>query len=282
MMVASWRKTNTCKHVVAMASYDYEPPVSKLLELGERPLRRNKPHDYRSMGLGEEHLAELSRMSRDRAFFLEDCPEPARWAPVHAARAMIQLNTVAAIEPLSKLLDYPFDADFDDACEWFFEDVPEGLVAIGPAALPAIAALLQNEQRLMYSRIAAADALAKMGERHTATRGECVQFLRTSLDRFAQNEPELNGWLIANLLRLQAVDAAPSIERAFAADRVDETIAGDWDEVQASLGLRPPLTDAELAAKRQKRDAAHGWLSPEDMLAQAKRDYPPDKPWEEP
>jgi uncharacterized protein DUF1186 len=282
MMVATLRKTNTRKHVIVMASYDYRPPVSKLLELGERPLRRNKPHDYRAMGIAEEHLAELSRMSRDRALFEEDCPDPARWAPIHAARAMIQLKTTAAIEPLVKLLDYPTDADFDDACEWYFEDVPEGLVSIGSEALPAIGGLLQNEHLLMYSRIAAADALAKMGERHPKTRGECVRLLVASLDRFGQNEPELNGWLIANLIRLKGVEAAASIERAFTSDRVDETIAGDWDEVKASLGLRPPLSDSELAAKLQKRHAAHGWLSPEDMLAQAKRDYPHEKPWDEP
>jgi hypothetical protein len=265
-----------------MARFDYQPPISKLLELGERPLRRNKPHDYRAMGIADEHLAELSRMSVDTAFLEEGCPEAARWAPIHAARAMIQLESAAAIEPLVKLLNYPVDADFDDTCEWFFEDVPDGLVAIGPAALPAIGALLQNEQRLMYSRIAVAEGLAKMGERHATTRGECVKLLSATLDRFGQNEPELNGWLVANLLRLQAADAAPLIERAFAADRVDETIAGDWDEVKASLGLRPPLTDVELSAKRQKRDAAHGWLSPEDMLAQAKRDHPSDEPWDEP
>ncbi len=83
-------------------------------------------------------------------------------------------------------------------------------------------------------------------------------------------------------MRLQSVEAAPTIERAFAADRVDETIAGDWDEVQASLGLRPPLTDAELAAKREKREAAHGWLSPEEMLERARREFPEEKPWDEP
>ncbi len=265
-----------------MPTYDYQPPVSKLIELGERPLRHRTPHDYRAMGIGEEHLAELARMSRDRALFDDDCPDPARWAPIHAARAMVQLATEAAIEPLVRLLEYPVDADFDDACEWFFEDVPDGLVSIGPATLPAIAALVRNNRCLMYSRIAAAEALAKMGERHTATRGECVQLLSGTFDRFVENDPELNGWLIANLVRLQGVEAAPTIERAFAADRVDETIAGDWDEVQASLGLRPPLTDSELAAKREKREAAHGWLSPEDMLERARLEFPEEKPWDEP
>jgi hypothetical protein len=54
---------------------------------------------------------------------------------------------------------------------------------------------------------------------------------------FEKNEPALNGFLIANLLYLKAVEAAPVMERAFAADCVDETIVGDWEDVQIKLGL---------------------------------------------
>ena len=36
---------------------------------------------------------------------------------------------------------------------------------------------------------------------------------------------------------MEAVEAAPVIERAFAAGRIDESIAGDWPEVQYDLGL---------------------------------------------
>jgi hypothetical protein len=37
---------------------------------------------------------------------------------------------------------------------------------------------------------------------------------------------------------LQAVEAAPLIEQAFNAHKVDEAFMGDWDEVQVYLGLK--------------------------------------------
>src|SRR6516165_3409465 len=48
--------------------------------------------------------------------------------------------------------------------------------------------------------------------------------------------------IIASLLDLEAVEAAPVIKRAFAVDKVDEMMVGDWDWVQYDLGLtdKPP------------------------------------------
>jgi hypothetical protein len=48
----------------------------------------------------------------------------------------------------------------------------------------------------------------------------------------------MNGFLVSYLLNLQAREAAPLIERAFAADSVDITIVGDWEDAQVELGLK--------------------------------------------
>jgi hypothetical protein len=249
-----------------MENANYPLPVAALLELGERQLRRVQPYDYLSMGINSDHLSELVRMSRDESW-MPMRTSPARWAPLHATRALIQLRVEEAIEPLARLLECPAETDIDDTREWLLEHVPDGLVAIGPASIPAMVLLLRKQGLQLYSRVAAAQTLAKIGQRYPRTRSDSVAHLSTQLDRFEENEPELNGWLIACLVRLSAVEAAPAIERAFAADCVDETVVGDWDEVAANLGLRPRLTDEELAARREKRHAAHGWLSPEEMLA---------------
>jgi hypothetical protein len=45
--------------------------------------------------------------------------------------------------------------------------------------------------------------------------------------------------VVSCLLDLEAVEAAPAIERAFAAGRVAEGVCGDWEEVRYELGLRP-------------------------------------------
>ena len=40
-------------------------------------------------------------------------------------------------------------------------------------------------------------------------------------------------------MELEAVEAAPLMERAFVANLVDESLRGDWEEVQMDLGLKP-------------------------------------------
>lgn len=41
---------------------------------------------------------------------------------------------------------------------------------------------------------------------------------------------DLNGFIVGYLVDLEAVEAAPLMERAFAAGRVDVSIMGDWAE----------------------------------------------------
>jgi hypothetical protein len=48
----------------------------------------------------------------------------------------------------------------------------------------------------------------------------------------------LNGAIISELLDLEAVEAAPQMKQAFAAGVVDESVAGDWEDVQIELGLK--------------------------------------------
>jgi hypothetical protein len=251
-----------------MPDYDYQPPVSSLLTLGERPLRKREPHDYRAMGITPDHLAELTRMSRDPAFHGEDGDNGLEvYAPVHAMRAMIQLGGEATIEPLARLLEFPADTDDEEINEWFLEEIPDAFAQLGVAAISRIAVLMRDSQQHTHSRVAAATALEKIAQRHPHARAECLTLLTEAIEQFEVNDPDWNGWLIAMLVHLKGVEAAPAIKRAFDADRVDETIVGDWDEVQAALGLRGPLSDEELAEKAKKRRAAHGWLSPEEMLS---------------
>ena len=58
------------------------------------------------------------------------------------------------------------------------------------------------------------------------------------LELFAVNDPEVNGFLVPSLVELKAIEAAPLIERAFAARCVDRMIMGDWEDVQVGLGLK--------------------------------------------
>jgi len=57
------------------------------------------------------------------------------------------------------------------------------------------------------------------------------------LRRFEENEYELNGFLVAQLNRLKAVEAAELIERALASNRVAVDICGYWGDIRDNLGV---------------------------------------------
>ena len=125
---------------------------------------------------------------------------------------------------------------------------------IGPAAIPGLAAYLADPAHSLFARIAAAHSLEQIGRRHASAHGACVAALTGQLERFAENDPTLNGFLVSYLLDRRAVESTPAIERAFAADRVDISVAGDWEDVQVELRLKParetPRPDYALASVR--------------------------------
>jgi HEAT repeat protein len=211
------------------ASYSY--PVSELLTFGDCRNFRGWPN-YLELGLESEHVTELIEMATDEELNWANSESLEIWAPVHAWRALGQLRAPAAIEPLLRLFHNIEDND------WASDELPEVYGMIGRAAIPALARYLDDASRGLWSRVTAAFALRRIATGDASARAECVEILSQQLERFAKNDPELNGFLISYLIDLRAVEATPSMECAFAADRVDLSIAGDWEDVQVELGLK--------------------------------------------
>lgn len=225
-----------------MSAGDYSPPVDKLLAIGRAPNWRNWLNYLEKFELGSEHISELIRMATDRELDEIDANQPESWASIHARRALGQLRAEAAIEPLISL----FHEWEDD--EWVLEDLPDVFGLIGPSAIPALAAYLADKSRGLYPRVSAAESLDRIGQTYPDARAECVAAIAAQLELFQENDPDLNGFLLPPLIHLKAVEHAPLIERAFAADCVDEFITGDWEEVQVALGLK-----AERETPRKNR-----------------------------
>lgn len=225
------RKTIT--EVEFTVSTDYPPPVDKLLTYGEG--HRTSPENwanYLELGLGPQHVPDLIRMATDSELNWAEGDSLEVWAPLHAWRALGQLHAEAALEPLLSL----FETLRDD--EWAMEELPEVFGVIGPVAIPALAAYLADESHGEFPLITASSCLEKIATMHPEARGECVAALIRQLERFDENEPGLNAFLIHDLVNLKAPEAAPVIKQAFAADSVDLSVMGDWDEVQVELGLK--------------------------------------------
>src|SRR5258707_15295636 len=85
------------------------------------------------------------------------------WAPVHAWRTLGQLRAESAVGPLIEMLADLTDEGSDD---WAFDELPTVLGMIGPAAIPAARALLEDESALEDSRTAAGQVLEEIGKRH--------------------------------------------------------------------------------------------------------------------
>jgi hypothetical protein len=214
-----------------MTGSDYPEPVSQLLTLGE-PLDADWP-DYLAMGIGPEQIPDLIRIVEDNKLHNADDESLEVWAPVHAWRALGQLGAGAAVGPLLGLL-WRIDEYHDD---WIGEELPPVLGMIGPAAVSGLADYVLASTEGLWARVAAAHALAEAGQRHPEIRDDCVAALIRALEGFPTHDPTLNGFLISFLADLDAVEAAPLMEKAFDVGRVDISIVGDWEDVQIELGL---------------------------------------------
>src|SRR4051794_32036441 len=238
----------------------YPPPVQRLFKL--RSARENSDPklwpEYLKLGIGPEHVPDLIRVAQGwRRHWFEEEETLAVWAHIHAWRALGQLGAVEAIGPLLGLLtDTQEEGD-----DWSIEEIPVVLAQIGAASIEPIAAYLNSPGPDVYSKSAAAGGLAKLARRSPDLRDRIVGILTEALARYATQDPELNGLLLIDLLKLKAAEAIPVIREAFRADRIDESMAGGWGDVRREFKLErqpddPP--DQNVAdAWREKYPALH-------------------------
>ena len=173
--------------------------------------------------------------------------DPAVYAQIHAWRALAQLRAVEAVQPL---LDVQEELDERDD-DWYLEEFHLVFGLIGPPAIEPLKAFLGDDTHTEFPRQKAASGLCEIAQRFPETRDEVIGILTAELRRHG-DDGGLNGALVGDLLELQAVEAAETIERAFAANIVDPTVAGDWGDVRRDLGV----SGLGLAP-----DKSPGWLT---------------------
>lgn len=219
----------------------YSPPVDELLTLG-RPDLEEEEVDYRSLGIGPEHIPELIRLLQDKELLVaaesvQDEDDPRWYAYIYAWRALGQLRAQEAIEPLLDMVAE--NAVAEDWNDWILEELPSTIAQIGPQALPAVQARLRQISTDGRVSREYAHVLEQIAEKNPEIRAEAVAELCRMLETAATNTSETNGFILAYLLELNAVEAWPAIERAFATGNIDESIAGDIDVAKWELGLGP-------------------------------------------
>lgn len=202
------------------------------------------------MGLREPYLFKnadsgryYSRLGRQgfRALIMND-PElhaassesTVVWAPIHAIRLLGWLRAESAAGPLTA--EWQRLETLDD--DFLGYEIAEALAFIGPASVASAAAVLADEVRTAHVRLCAAHALVRLATLHAEARAACLAALIGQIAAHPVQPPDFNGLLVSALIDARAVEAEPEIARAFASGRVDESMAGDLEDVQIALGLK--------------------------------------------
>lgn len=225
---------------VHMSDTEYAPPLDKLLTLGEFYLRTSLDWvDYLALGIGQEHIPDLLRMVNDEELNDLESESPEVFAPIHAVRALGQLRDESTIQPLLQILTNHQDDDWL-ADEWLEEDIPRVFGLIGPAAIPALSDYLADSSRNVFVRNYAANALTVIAERYPEHGSSCVEGLTRTLERFEENEDELNATIINDLTELRAADTFPLIKKAYEAGRVGNSFM-NLSFLATLMGLKEPV-----------------------------------------
>lgn len=211
----------------------YSDPVSRLLSLDE-PKRNQWLNYIETFGFSAEHIPELVRMASDPDLQMADQNSPEVWAPLHAWRTLGQLRAEQAVPELLSILEKLPDDD------WAHDDIPVVCGMIGAAAIEPVRRFLNIDHADCFINITAANCLHQIASSHADLQEVCVQALIERLQRFQDNDEALNGFLISYLIDVDinaGRDHLALIEQAFLADKVDEMVLGDFEDVQITLGL---------------------------------------------
>jgi hypothetical protein len=217
-----------------MKPLKYTEPVSQLLTYGVADW--DEWDDYTKFNFTGEHVPELVRMGTDRHLLLDDdVDDLAMWAPMHAWRVLAQRKAGEAIAPLVQVLALSDQTDGD----LISEGLQDVLEEFGPAAISPLAGFLVEAGDTFGGLVGAGETLAHIGKNHPEYRQQIIPIITAALEaRHMTNEPDVNGFWIADLLDLNAVESYPVIKKAFEDDKVDPRIAGDLEEVEIEFGLR--------------------------------------------
>jgi hypothetical protein len=213
-----------------------ERPYSEILQQFDRledPYDLEK-HDLLALGITTTHIPNLIETILTDRYYLDE--EENSLAHIFAYIALGQLKTAEAIDGLILGVQKWSSSDW---FEWFAEDMPKIFASIGASTIPALIGLLEDSTQHIEARFSAVNYLETIGSRDPELRDRCQEILVAQLEKFADTDPELNGNIVGSLVwEFRALAALPIIEAAYAANRVDPSFPGTWDNVQVELGLK--------------------------------------------
>lgn len=207
---------------------NYSEPLTNLLNYGVCENSQEWPN-YLNLGFTKEHIPELIRMLTDKELLSSGSDWLKRWAPVHAWRVLGQLRAIEAVEPLLEILDVIAPHDFVE------EEMVFIFGLIGPDAIPKLEKFLSDKSNGDWARVTVASGIEQIALLYPEVKTECVSVLMRQLSNFKENDPMLNGFIIFNLINLNAVGSISLIREVFKNECVDLSIVGDIEDVEVLL-----------------------------------------------
>jgi hypothetical protein len=220
------------------------------------------PDFYRQRDITPADIPALQRLFSDpEIIYMQDHGgyHTACWARSNALRALVELRAPDAVQlMLDDMRATEIAHEEDSFMEPNIEDDDALLPMLGPdACAPVITELQTHAHALPGHAIRITEILGELAKRHPHLRDTCRDAICQQLENHPVNDREYNGFLVSALIDLEATEAAPLIEQAYAAGHVDDTICGDWEDVQVNLGLKdslPAYIPAWMSKKRPLGD----------------------------
>ena len=213
------------------------------------------PDYYRQHGISPADVPALMRMYHDpEIIYMENngSHAPSWYARFHVLRALVELRA-PGILPI--LLDNLRAESTPDGSIPVIEDCTELIPKFGDEACATLITDLQaNNGQNNDLALSLAETLGYLGEQHPHLRDTCRDAICRQLENHPVNDCDYNAFLISALIDLKAVEAAPLIEQAYAANKVALSLNGDWESAQINLGLKTRRDTPESVEREAIRE----------------------------
>lgn len=183
---------------------------------------------YLALGFTEKDVPALLQLAKDEEA-LQDEDGLINSAPYHAWRVLGLLKAESAVLPL-------FAAFGDD--DWSTEEIPTILGLIGEKAIEPIKQQLSDTATDENKKATLVTAFGKIIANNPDYKEQGVAFLTEYLATITDENSYLAGFVVAELMDLNAKESIETIRSAFQRGCVDISVAGDIEEVEIEMGFR--------------------------------------------
>ncbi|NOZ61873.1 MAG: hypothetical protein GXO74_09345 [Calditrichaeota bacterium] len=220
----------------------YSEKIKQLFRLGDvNELNSTKVYD--EIHFEQSDVPELIRLGTDTSLLSGNPDDAPNWAPVHAWHILAKMDATEAIDNLIELFHRLENNHHID------EELPEIFAQFGASALSALEKYLKKSNRGNGAQITAAACVKEIGKWHVNLRKKCIDLLTGQLEKYEENNPEFNGFLVWYLTDLQAKKSFSIIKEAFARNCVDKTLVGDMSNVEYQLKLTDKVPRVQIFAE---------------------------------